>query len=185
MMDKKTLFTKFIIIIFIIIFAGIFMAFNGCSFIASNDKAQVSEKVINDKNKMEDSIKEEPGQEDGTSDISAEEDSAEIITLSVDEAYEIYKGEPVYIFIDARSEDEYKRGHIKNAINIPVLKIEDKIGELSKDKQIIVYCNGSHCSQSFLVAEIIIKYGFKKVYNIGGGGIFEWEYKGYPVIKEE
>ena len=59
--------------------------------------------------------------------------------------------------------------------------IEKRIAEIPKDRPVIVYCNGSNCNTSVTAAKILVKYGFKKVYNIGGTGINEWKEKGYPV----
>lgn len=102
-------------------------------------------------------------------------------TLPVDEVYEIVKNNEDYLIIDVRSIDEYKDGHIKGAISIPVSDIEKRIAEIPKDRPVIVYCNGSNCDISVTAAKILVKYGFKKVYNIGGTGIIEWKEKGYPV----
>jgi len=102
-------------------------------------------------------------------------------TLSVDEVNEIVKNNEDYLIIDARSVDEYKDGHIKGAISIPESDIKKRIEEIPKDRPVIVYCYGSNCNTSAIVANILVKYGFKKVYTIGGTGITEWKEKGYPV----
>ncbi|MCL4378458.1 MAG: rhodanese-like domain-containing protein [Actinobacteria bacterium] len=104
-------------------------------------------------------------------------------TLSVDEVYKIVKNNEDYLIIDVRSIDEYKDGHIKGAVSIPVSDFEKRIAEIPKDKPIIVYCNGSGCNRSITAAKILVKYGFKKVYNIGGTGINEWKDKGYPYVE--
>jgi rhodanese-related sulfurtransferase len=104
-------------------------------------------------------------------------------TLSVDEVYEIVKNNEGYLIIDVRSIDEYKDGHIKGAISIPVSDLEKRIGEIPKDKQIIVYCNGSGCNRSVAAAKILVKYGYKNVNNVGGTGIYEWKEKGYPYVE--
>lgn len=46
------------------------------------------------------------------------------------------------ILIDVKSEDEYNKFHIKNAINIPLNKIENNIDKIvkNKEKMIILYC---------------------------------------------
>ena len=47
------------------------------------------------------------------------------------------------IIIDVRSSEEYKAGHIPNAINIFVDEFEGRLNEIEdyKDKPIILYCN--------------------------------------------
>ena len=118
---------------------------------------------------------------------SEEESTAEtdissvIIPISVDEAYEAYNSSRDYIFLDVRSEDEYNSGHIEGAVFIPVSELEGRLAELSKDKPVIAYCNGSSCSRSERAAEILGENGFSEVYNMAGKGIDEWVEKDYPV----
>ncbi|MCK5567180.1 MAG: rhodanese-like domain-containing protein [Actinomycetia bacterium] len=109
------------------------------------------------------------------------EEILEFKTITVDEAYEIFLDNEDYIFIDVRSEDEYKSGHIEGAIHIPVTEIEERLGEIPDDKSIIVYCNGSGCDRSGRAARILTENGFNQVYDLVGRGIFEWEEKGYPI----
>jgi 3-mercaptopyruvate sulfurtransferase SseA len=45
------------------------------------------------------------------------------------------------IFIDARSEDNYRDEHIKGAINVTFDTLDKKIKTLPKDKTIVVYCS--------------------------------------------
>ena len=108
----------------------------------------------------------------------------EFNTITVDEAYKIFISTQDYLFIDVRSEDEYKSGHIEGAIHIPVSEIKNRLDELPIDRPIIVYCNGSGCDRSGRAAKILTENGFTQVYDMVGLGIFEWEEKGYPIIKE-
>lgn len=43
--------------------------------------------------------------------------------------------------IDVRNPDEYKKGHFKGAINIPVDEIHNKISLIPVDKPVYLYCN--------------------------------------------
>ena len=112
------------------------------------------------------------------------EDILEIITITVDEAYDIYLSSEDHIFLDVRSEDEYNNSHIKGAINIPVSEIEDRLEEIQSNKRIIVYCNGSGCNRSGMAAKILVQNGFDNVFDMIGRGIFEWEEKEYPLEEE-
>ena len=103
-----------------------------------------------------------------------------IKTITVDEAYGAYKSGEGYIFLDVRSQEEYRQGHIKDAILMPVSDVYERLIELPKNKPIIAYCNGSSCNRSGKAAEILIENGFIEVYNLAGGGIFEWQQKDYP-----
>ena len=45
------------------------------------------------------------------------------------------------IVIDVRSDAAYKQGHIKGARLIPAGEIANHLGELPRDKEIILYCS--------------------------------------------
>ena len=68
--------------------------------------------------------------------------------------------------VDVRSPEEFRSGHIKNAINIPLQKLDDSISKLKKDKPVIVYCASGNRSAS---AKRLLDFnGFSKVVNGGG-----------------
>ena len=85
------------------------------------------------------------------------------------------------LFIDGRTEEEYKSGHIPGAINISyvdftVLPDAEKIeimAKYNKDGIIVVYCGGGDCEMSIDLAYDIAKLGFTSV-NIFLGGWLEW-----------
>ncbi|MGW8250135.1 MAG: rhodanese-like domain-containing protein, partial [Anaerolineales bacterium] len=43
------------------------------------------------------------------------------------------------VFVDVRSGEEYQQGHIPGAVNIPLLDIPNRIGELNPEDWIITY----------------------------------------------
>lgn len=45
------------------------------------------------------------------------------------------------IIIDVRALESYNIGHVKGSRSIPVSEIEDRAGELPRDKMIITYCS--------------------------------------------
>ena len=98
-------------------------------------------------------------------------ESLDIASMTVDEAYEAYNSGGDYIFLDVRSEDEYNSGHILGAVFIPVSELEGRLAEVPKDKPIIAYCNGSTCGRSERAAETLLENGFGDVYNMAGRGI--------------
>ena len=61
--------------------------------------------------------------------------------------------------IDIREPYEYKEGHIKNSINIPMGDIINQKDQLSKTKDIIIYCNTGRRSKP-------VVYMLKKLHNI-------------------
>ena len=70
------------------------------------------------------------------------------------------------IVLDVRTEVEFNNGHIKDAINIPVDSLREKIGELDKNKVILEYCQVG--LRGYVASRILTQKGFK-VKNLTGG----------------
>jgi phage shock protein E len=86
------------------------------------------------------------------------------------------------ILIDVRTPQEYAEGYIPGAILIDYLNenFEKGLDTLNKDLVYEVYCRSGGRSSN--AAEIMMKKGFKNVYNLEGG-IIEWKDKKYPIVK--
>lgn len=78
--------------------------------------------------------------------------------------------------IDVREENEYKNGHVKTAINIPLSEIRKRTNEIPRDKPIYLHCRSGQ--RSYNAARILEQLGFEEVYNVAGGflGISFHEY---------
>jgi rhodanese-related sulfurtransferase len=57
--------------------------------------------------------------------------------------------------------------HLKNAINIPLNELQDRIVELNPKDELLIYCAGGY--RSMIAASILEKNGFKKLINLNGG----------------
>jgi rhodanese-related sulfurtransferase len=88
------------------------------------------------------------------------------------------------IFVDARYPEDYKSGHIRGSINFPYEEFEkyssQVLPQLSFDKEIITYCDGSECETSLLLARELRDLGYKNV-KIFFGGWSEWEKAELPI----
>lgn len=94
-------------------------------------------------------------------------------SITSSEAYEIINNNDSVVILDVRSESEYKSGHIKDAINIPVDSISDVQDVVNdKDKVILVYCRSGNRSK--VASEELVKLGYTNVNDFGG--INNWEY---------
>ncbi|MCX6311476.1 MAG: CoA-disulfide reductase [Bacteroidetes bacterium] len=71
------------------------------------------------------------------------------------------------ILLDVRNKDEFERGSIANAINIPVDSLRERLGELDKNKNIFIYCQIG--LRGYLAHRILKQVGFTKVLNMSGG----------------
>ncbi len=111
-------------------------------------------------------------------------------SVSVEKVYEIYK-EGNCFFVDARSFKDYANGHIEGAINIPFHSnkktdyIMKAIDILNGAKHVVVYCDGSECGLSKMLAKDLLNAGLKKEkLIIFTEGYEVWKKKGYPVSKD-
>jgi len=102
---------------------------------------------------------------------------------AVDQARELYdSGE--YIFVDARSPEDYEEGHIKGAVSLPVGQFEEKIAAFMEhyppEASIVTYCSGRTCEDSHHLAEFLLEFGYDKV-NVFIDGFPGWEAEGHPI----
>ncbi len=86
------------------------------------------------------------------------------------------------LILDVRSADEYARGHILNARNVPAGQLDARAGELEKFKErpVIVSCQTG--MNSTVACTALRNKGFKEVYLLTGG-LAAWEQAGLPVSK--
>ncbi|WP_210365109.1 rhodanese-like domain-containing protein [Bacillus sp. REN3] len=70
-------------------------------------------------------------------------------------------------FIDVRTPGEFKGNHIRGFKNIPLQQLGRRIGELSKDKEVIVICQSG--MRSSRASKLLKKAGFQKITNVKGG----------------
>ncbi len=70
--------------------------------------------------------------------------------------------------VDVRSVAEYQSGAYPGAVNIPVQELDRRLGELARDRPVVVYCASGMRSAS---AERLLRArGFADVVNGGGLG---------------
>jgi len=69
------------------------------------------------------------------------------------------------IVLDVRSNGEYKGGHIKDSLNIPLNELAKQLNKFSKDKAIICVCASGIRSGS--AKKILSSHGFNQVHNGG------------------
>lgn len=99
--------------------------------------------------------------------------------VTVSEGKQMIDSGDIFI-LDVRTKEEYDTGHIKGSILIPLQEIEKRYNEIPRDRKILVYCKTGH--RSTQASEILVKNGFKQIYNMKGG-ITEWTKAGYEIIK--
>ncbi|MDO5015950.1 MAG: FAD-dependent oxidoreductase [Eubacteriales bacterium] len=68
--------------------------------------------------------------------------------------------------VDVREPDEFKAGHLVNAVNIPLSQIRERMDEIPKDQPVYLHCRSGQRSYNAIMA--LQQYGFNNLYNIAG-----------------
>ena len=94
--------------------------------------------------------------------------------FSVAQAREYMKkqGADGYQLLDVRQPKEDEEGHLAGAILIPLKELPGRLGELEKEKPVIVYC--AIGGRSKAAAQLLAGKDFASVYNMAGG-IKAWQ----------
>jgi rhodanese-related sulfurtransferase len=87
------------------------------------------------------------------------------------------------VLLDIRSADDFKKGHITAARNIPLAQLSKELAKLEneKNKPIIVICQAGMSAQG--AAKQLINAGFSQV-AVLRGGMSKWLEASLPVVKK-
>ncbi len=97
----------------------------------------------------------------------------QVVVIDADEFERFMKLHATAPVVDLRSTEEFKKGHIARAVNVPFFQenFENKIKPLRDSSRIAIYCaNGVN---SISAAEIMEKLGFKRI-KVLDQGITGW-----------
>ncbi|WP_428357066.1 rhodanese-like domain-containing protein [Methyloprofundus sp.] len=88
------------------------------------------------------------------------------------------------IILDVREAGEYNKGHISDAIHIPVADIEGQLNkiDLYKKDELIVVCHTG--TRSAPACSTLQKLGFENVF-LMTGGMQAWEENKLPIVKSK
>jgi len=102
-------------------------------------------------------------------------------SLSPQQAISLVNGEQG-AFLDLRDSNDYGKGHIVDALNIPVAKLDARIAELEgfRDKPLILVCKMGQNSGA--AGKKLNTLGFTRVYRMTGG-MTEWATMQLPLVK--
>ena len=99
--------------------------------------------------------------------------------ITPQEAKEVMDSGREHIVLDVRRPDEFEKGHIPHAINIPHTEIYDRAQEVLKDKDalILVYCRSGRRSK--FASQLLANMRYTDIREFGG--ILDWPYE---VVKD-
>ena len=112
--------------------------------------------------------------------VQADYPGVRLITLA--EAEDIWRaGEAA--FLDARTADLYRKGHVPRALSAPAKEAGESLPSfferLPLVGAIVVYCEGGDCQSSLLLAKQLHDKGFTDI-RVLSGGWEEWKRAGLP-----
>jgi hydroxyacylglutathione hydrolase len=86
------------------------------------------------------------------------------------------------LVIDVRDRSELIAGSVPGALSIPLGEVMQRIGEIPRDKPIVLHCQGG--GRSAIAASILDKAGIKNTANLTGG-FTAWKQGKHPVVDAE
>lgn len=104
-------------------------------------------------------------------DAEAKADKSFPNTVQNEEIIQKLDSDENVVILDVREPAEYTFGHIPGAVSIPLGELEDRMDEISKDKEIYVVCRTG--SRSDLASKQMEKKGFENIKN-AVQGMVEW-----------
>jgi rhodanese-related sulfurtransferase len=84
--------------------------------------------------------------------------------------------------LDVRPEDEFRSGHLPDALNIPLAQLQRRLAELPPDKEIVAYCRGPWCVLSYEAVALLRERGYRA--RRLEEGFPEWKMAGLPTSQE-
>jgi len=88
--------------------------------------------------------------------------------ISVPEFAEMLVQEKDHIAVlDVRERGEIEAGAMENSVRIPLGQLQDRTGELDRDKLVVVHCKGGY--RSSIATSILRRAGFRDIANLTGG----------------
>jgi rhodanese-related sulfurtransferase len=83
------------------------------------------------------------------------------------------------IVVDVRQQPEWKTGHIRGAVHIPLTQLAHRLPQLPRDRTIVTVCRSGH--RSGIAARALTRAGYD-VLNLGGG-MNAWARAGLPLTQ--
>ena len=89
---------------------------------------------------------------------------------------------PDFVILDLRGADDYARGHLQGAVNIPfgTSTFRDELARLDRGKTYVVYCRAG--GLSIETREMMRRMGFSEV-TVMEGGYLAWRRAGFRTVR--
>lgn len=85
--------------------------------------------------------------------------------------------------LDVRSAEEFRAGHLPGARSIPLPELAARIGELSRDREVVAYCRGPYCPMALEAVSLLERAGYAARHL--DLGVPDLRDRGFPVVTQE
>jgi queuine tRNA-ribosyltransferase len=85
------------------------------------------------------------------------------------------------LMVDVREAFEWRAGHARGAVHVPMMEVPARLDELPRDAPIYLICATGN--RSGRVAEYLRQNGFARPINVRGGTV-AWQRAGLPIDRE-
>lgn len=82
------------------------------------------------------------------------------------------------VVLDVRSPGEFAAGHVPGAINIPHDRIGERLAEVPRDKDVVLYCQSGR--RAGIAAQVLAEQGYTRLFHLEGD-IAAWKANGRPL----
>jgi len=86
------------------------------------------------------------------------------------------------VVLDVRPPDEYATGHLPGARSVPLGELEERLGDMPRDRRIVAYCRGPYCVLAMQAVDRLRDLGFD-AFRLADG-VSDWKSQGLPVVRE-
>ncbi|GAA2229129.1 metalloregulator ArsR/SmtB family transcription factor [Kitasatospora cystarginea] len=83
------------------------------------------------------------------------------------------------VVLDVRPVEEYLAGHIPGALSVPLDELADRVDDLPRDTEIVVYCRGEYCVLAYDAVRLLAARGRRAIRL--NDGMLEWRLAELPV----
>jgi rhodanese-related sulfurtransferase len=88
-------------------------------------------------------------------------------------------GSRAVLVLDVRQPDEWRRGHIRTSVNVPLSQLRGKLTTLPRDRTVVAVCASGH--RSAAAARVLRRAGYEAE-NLKGG-MYAWSRSSLPVAR--
>ncbi len=103
--------------------------------------------------------------------------------ITLEELLEMFENKVDFKLVDVLANAEYEKGHIPEAINVPLDELEKSAKQrLSKNETLVVYCASYTGNASTKAAGGLLNLGYEHVFDFKGGKHW-WQHAGLELEK--